>query len=62
MTAEEYISAEEDLTINWREKFCTTVVSECENAAKRPALEQDESSDEERRRTSNQHSKFLTVL
>ena len=47
MTAEEYISAEEDLTINWREKFCTTVVSECESAAKRPALEQDESSDEE---------------
>ena len=57
MTAEEYISAEEDLTtcftfygaseINWREKFHTTVVSECESAAKRPALEQDESSDDE---------------
>ena len=62
MTAEEYISAEEDLTtcftfdgaseINWREKFRTTVVSECESAAKRPALEQDESSVEEEQVTS----------
>ena len=71
MTAEEYISAEEDLTtcftfdeaskINWREKFRTTVVSECESAAKRPALEQDESSDEEEEQVTSIQS-FDTAL
>jgi hypothetical protein len=34
-------------TSNWREKLHTTVVSECESAAKRPALEQGESSNDE---------------
>ena len=57
VTADEYVTVEEDLTTrftfdgaseaNWRESLRTTVVSDCGSAAKRPALEQDESSDEE---------------
>ena len=62
VTADEYVTVEEDLTTcftfdgvseaNWREN--TAVVSHCGSAAERPALEQDESSDEDEEVTSIQ--------
>ena len=64
VTADEYVTVEEDLTTcftfdgvseaNWRENLHTAVVSHCGSAAKRPALEQDESSDEDEEVTSIQ--------
>ena len=72
LTAEEYVSAEEDLTTcftfdgdsetNWREKLRTTVVSECGSTAKRPALEQEESSDEEEEEQVTSIQSFDTAL
>lgn len=63
-TAEKYITSEEDLTTcltfdgasdaNWRETLRTVVASDFASEAKRPALEQDESSDEEEEVTSIQ--------
>ena len=64
ITADQYVTVEEDLTTcftfdgasntNWRENLRTTVLSEFGTAAKRPALELDELSDEEEAITSNQ--------
>ena len=64
ITADQYITVEEDLTTcftfdgasnsNWRENLRTAVLSESGTAAKRPALELDESSDEEEAITSIQ--------
>lgn len=64
ITADQYVTVEEDLTTcftfdgasdtNWRENLRTAVLSESATAAKRPALELDESNDEEEAITSIQ--------